>query len=326
MGSKNKLRNEIWESTKNLQFETVLDLFSGSASVGYMYKCHGKTVISNDYMAMSYVFAKAMIENNTIILSTEDIDALLKQNDSNDNFVQKTFGNIYFSDEENNFIDNLRANIKNIKNPYKKSIAMTALIRACMKKRPRGIFTYTGDRYNDGRKDLKKSLERLFLEAIDAVNYSIFDNEKHNIALWENAMDLKFPTPDLVYIDPPYFTPKSDNEYVRRYHFVEGLARDWNNVEIQENTKTKKFRSYPTPFSSLNGAMQAFNELFNQYKNSILVVSYSSNSQPNKEEIVTMLSKYKAHVNVNLIDHTYSFGTTKNVKRNNVQEYIFVGY
>lgn len=41
-----------------------------------------------------------------------------------------------------------------------------------------------------------------------------------------------------------------DNEYVRRYHFVEGLSLDWKDIEIKENTKTKKFKSYPTPFSS----------------------------------------------------------------------------
>ena len=48
--------------------------------------------------------------------------------------------------------------------------------------------------------------------------------------------------------------PLSDNEYVRRYHFIEGLARDWKGVEIQEHTQTKKFKSYPTPFSTRKGA------------------------------------------------------------------------
>lgn len=56
----------------------------------------------------------------------------------------------------------MRTNIAAIRDQYKKAIAMTALIRACTKKRPRGIFTYTGDRYNDGRKDLQKSLEQQF--------------------------------------------------------------------------------------------------------------------------------------------------------------------
>ena len=73
----------------------------------------------------------------------------------------------------------------------------------------------------------------------------------------------------LVYIDPPYYSPLSDNEYVRRYHFVEGLARDWQGVEIQEHTKTKKFKSYPTPFSTRSGAEEAFDNLFEKYKDSI---------------------------------------------------------
>ena len=31
-------------------------------------------------------------------------------------------------------------------------------------------------------------------------------------------MEVKIKHPDLVYIDPPYYSPLSDNEYVRRYH------------------------------------------------------------------------------------------------------------
>ncbi|GIR49324.1 MAG: hypothetical protein CM15mP58_14210 [Burkholderiaceae bacterium] len=48
--------------------------------------------------------------------------------------------------------------------------------------------------------------------------------------------------PDLVYIDPPYFSPLSDNEYVRRYHFVEGLSRNWKGIQFQEDTKTKSLK------------------------------------------------------------------------------------
>ena len=130
------------------------------------------------------------------------------------------------------------------------------------KKRSRGIFTYTGNRYDDGRKDLKKSLEQQFLEAVEVINNAIFDNGKSNKSKHGDAMDLKVEQPDLVYIDPPYYSPLSDNEYVRRYHFVEGLARDWKGVEIQENTLTKKFKSYPTPFSTRKGAADAFDKLF----------------------------------------------------------------
>ena len=77
MGSKRKLLSEIWNVASRFEFDTVVDLFSGSGIVGYMFKSHGKTVISNDYMAMSATFTKAMVENNTVTLPIEEAKKLL---------------------------------------------------------------------------------------------------------------------------------------------------------------------------------------------------------------------------------------------------------
>ena len=328
MGSKSKLLAEIWSVVSHFNVNTVVDLFSGSGVVGYMLKAQGKAVIANDYMAMSSTFSKAMIENNTTILPINEAKKLLVLNRETDHFVANTFKGLYYTDEENALIDVLRTNIAAIKDQYKKAIAMTALIRACLKKRPRGIFTYTGNRYDDGRQDLKKSLSRQFIESVEAVNKAVFDNGRNNCAKQGDAMDLKVENADLVYIDPPYYSPLSDNEYVRRYHFVEGLARDWKGVEIQEHTQTKKFKSYPTPFSTRKGAADAFDKLFKKFSNSILVVSYSSNSLPTQDEMVAIMAKYKEHVEVIPIDYKYSFGNQGEAKthRNTVQEYLFVGF
>ena len=327
MGSKRKLLSEIWNVASRFEFDTVVDLFSGSGIVGYMFKSHGKTVISNDYMAMSATFTKAMVENNTVTLPIEEAKKLLIKKGEVDHFVSDTFKDLYYTDDENELIDILRTNIASIDDPYKKAIAMTALIRACTKKRPRGIFTYTGHRYDDGRKDLQKSLSQQFLEAVEAVNNAVFDNHKANKSVNGDAMALDVATPDLVYIDPPYYSPLSDNEYVRRYHFIEGLARDWKGVEIQEHTKTKKFKSYPTPFSTKNGAYDAFDKLFSKFSDSILIVSYSSNSLPTQEDMVELMKKYKKYVEVVPVDYKYAFGNQADAKthRNSVQEYLFIG-
>lgn len=328
MGSKSKLLSEIWSVVSQFNVNTVVDLFSGSGVVGYMLKAQGKAVISNDYMAMSATFTKAMVENNSVTLPLGEAQNLLIAHKESDHFVADTFKGLYYSDEENDLIDTLRTNVAAMKDQYKQAIAMTALIRACTKKRPRGIFTYTGHRYDDGRQDLKKSLSQQFIEAVEAVNKAVFDNGKTNYSKHGDAMDLKVENADLVYIDPPYYSPLSDNEYVRRYHFVEGLARDWKGVEIQEHTQTKKFKSYPTPFSTRKGAADAFDKLFKKFANSILVVSYSSNSQPTQDEMVAIMAKYKEHVEVIPIDYKYSFGNQSEAKthRNSVQEYLFVGY
>lgn len=60
-----------------------------------------------------------------------------------------------------------------------------------------------------------------------------------------------------------------------------------------------------------------------------MVVSYSSNSFPTKDEMIGLLAKYKKDVEVLAIEYKYSFGNQGHkVKdnKNNVQEYIFIGY
>ena len=329
MGSKAKLLKDIWNVAKQFKFESALDLFSGSGVVGYMFKAHGKQVITNDYMTMSFNMAKAMIENDSTLLTRKKVNQLLKIPSSYSHFVYDKYRGLYFSDEENDLIDIIRYNIKELDNQFERAIATAALTRACIKKRPRGIFTYIGNRYDDGRKDLQLSLQEQFIDAVAIINRAIFSNGTKCQAVCTDSLllvpDIK---PDLVYIDPPYYSPLSDNEYVRRYHFVEGLARDWKGVEIQEHTKTKKFKSYPTPFTTRLGAIRAFDSLISRFRDSTIIVSYSSNGEPSLSEIVSLLKQYKPLVEVVPIDYRYSFGNQGNkvTHKNQVQEYLFVAY
>jgi DNA adenine methylase len=183
-------------------------------------------------------------------------------------------------------------------------------------------------RYDDGRRDIRLSLRDQFLEAVEAINAAVFSNDKENKSRNGDALEMVPAQNALVYIDPPYYTPLGDNEYVRRYHFIEGLVRDWQGVEIQEHTQTKKFKSYPTPFSTRKGASDAFDYLFKKFRHNLLLVSYSSNSLPSQDEMVSIMSKYKK-VEVVPIDYKYSFGNQGNKVGNNnndVKEYLFIGY
>ena len=328
MGSKNKILPYIRDITREFDFSSAIDLFSGSGIVSYMLKSEGKAVISNDYMALGSTFSKALIENNSEILPLKLAKKLLCKNEKNDKFVQSNFKDLYFADEENILIDNIRANIRSLRNPYKKALALSALCRACTKKRPRGIFTYTGNRYDDGRKDLKTSIEDHFINAVDIFNNAVFDNKKINLSIRKDAMDLT-SSGNFVYMDPPYYSLCSDNEYIRRYHFTEGICCNWEGVEMQWHTKTKKFKNYPTPFSNKENAKDAFDKLFDKYKKSIILVSYSSNCLPTLDEMVEMLAKYKKDVKVLSIDYRYSFANQKenmSTNKNMVKEYLFLGF
>jgi DNA adenine methylase len=326
MGSKNKIIGDLWNHLSKIEFESVFDCFAGSNVVGYFLKSQGKKVITNDFMAFSHITSKAIIENSRHQLNSVDLKLLLKKN-SNNGFIQSTYKDIFFSDTENEFLDRVRQNISELDNEYKVALSLSALVRACIKKRARGIFTFVGERYNDGRADMKKTIEEHFIESIDIFNQAVFDNGKKNESYNLRSEDISVKA-DLVYFDPPYFTTNSDNDYVRRYHFVEGLVRNWQGIRIQEHSVVKKFESYKSPFSKKDTAYSAFETLFKKNQSSIIAISYSSNSLPSKNELIQMLSKYKSNVEVHEIDHTYSFGNQNHKvgnKNNRVKEYLFIG-
>jgi DNA adenine methylase len=329
MGSKHAILPFIHDVMKDLEFTTVLDACSGSGAVSYLLKSMGKSVTSNDFLRFCYHTAQACVANNAELLSEEDVERLLSPHPNPQDFITRTFRGLYFTDEENEFLDNTVSHILAMTPPFKQSIAFAALIRACLRRRPRGVFTYTGMRYNDGRRDLQLSLEQHFRQAITLFNSAVFDNGCPNAALncdiFQLPEDLQF---DLVYIDPPYVSPHSDNDYTRRYHFVEGLSRYWQGLEVLEGTMTKKFRRIPSAFDSKKTVYEALRRLFEQFCNAIIVVSYSSNGIPSKEELFSILLEYKTSVTVCECDHRYSFGTHNhkvNDNQNEVKEFLFIG-
>lgn len=326
MGSKYKILPFLWENIKNLEFKTALDAFSGSGCVSYMLKQKGVQVYSNDFMAFSSNFTKALIENSCSKLDDKDIQILLCDNSEVGTFVQSTFKDLYFDDEDNAFIDKILANVHLLTDEYKKALALGAITRSCMKKRPRGIFTYIGARYDDGRRDLQLSLKEHFLENVNSFNNAVFDNGQSNKSFNYDIFDIDINV-DLVYFDPPYLTSKSDNDYTRRYHFVEGIVKNWKGLDIDQSTKTKKFKKYKSPFDSKNTVNDALDKLFQKFKDSIIVVSYSSNSIPSKEEMIEILSRYKKDIQLKEIDYLYSFGNQNHKIGNNansVKEYLFI--
>ncbi len=328
MGSKNNLLENISAAIAPLNVKTVFDAFSGSGVVSYHLKSRGYKVVSNDFLNYSSVVTKAVIENKNIKLTSEEIGMLLSKNRRAGSFIRETFKDLYFSDDNNEFLDNTLANIELLTCEYKKSLALASLSRACLKRRPRGIFTYVGFKYDDNRRDLSFSLKEHFIFSIAEFNQAVFDNKKKNVSLNSSILELGKVKADLIYMDPPYFSKHSDNDYIRRYHFIEGLCRNWKGVEIQENTLTKKFKTYDSPFNTKEGTYRAFEIIFEQYKDSNILISYSSNSLPTKDELVKMLEKYKKKVDVIEIDYKYSFGNQGHkVESNNndVREYLFLG-
>jgi DNA adenine methylase len=326
MGEKNRLLSSILEQVTRSRHQTVVDAFSGSGCVGHFLKRAGYRVISNDVLDLSFQWSIAGIENNDTTLSPKEVEFLISRTNNRSRFIAETFQGIYFTDDENHFLDKVRSNIELLDNRHKRAIALASLSRACLKKRPRGIFTYVGQRYDDGRRDVHLSLHDHFREAVDEWNNAVFDNGSLCEARRGSALDLEIEEPAIWYLDPPYYSVRADNDYTRRYHFVEGLVNNWQEYQIQPETKTKKFKSPYRDFQYREAAYSSLMALFEKRANDDLVISYSSNSLPTKQEMCLMLESFGREVDVIDIPHTYAFGTHSGLKRNTnnrVNEYLF---
>jgi DNA adenine methylase/adenine-specific DNA-methyltransferase len=325
MGSKRKLLPWIHEHLNTLDFETAADPFVGSGCVAYLMKCMDRRVIASDFLNFPVTLARATIENNSRQLDGSAIKKLLKAVDSGPDFIERTFSGIFYSPEDLRFLDRVSHNIDSLSHPHLQALARAALIRSCMKKQPRGVFTVAGNRYDDGRRDLQLSIEEHFLEQIDAFNAVVFSNGRRNAAHQGDVFDLNPKGIDLVYLDPPYVPRADDNCYVKRYHFLEGLSCYWRGLEIMEESKVKKIPKRFTPFSYRRTAIEAFDKLFKKFQKSIIVLSYGSNSYPDCSELERLMLRYKKKVSVFEKAHRYHFGTHANVERAEVSEYLLIG-
>jgi adenine-specific DNA-methyltransferase len=327
MGSKFRLLPWIHEQLQQLDFSTVTDAFSGSGVVSYLFKTMDKQVSANDALAFPSVLTAATLANSGTRLNESDIEFLLgcKAERDDEKFIQRTFSGIFYTPEELRFLDDLWVGIRQLESGLKRAVVLAAILRSAIKRQPRGLFTVSDPgAYQDGRRDLKLSLREHFIEQVDAYNAAIFSNGKRHAVTCGDVFSVQEGS-DLVYMDPPYVPLSDDNCYIKRYHFLEGLACYWEGKELMMNTKVRKIVKPFTPFSYRGTAMEAFDRLFKKFADSTLVLSYSSNAYPDLETLRELMGRYKRNVEVLEKTHRYHFGTHAAAKRNVVQEYLIIG-
>ena len=323
MGSKYKVVPALVEILAGIEFDTVLDAFSGSGVVAYALKAMGKQVTTNDFLMFAATISRATVANSDTQLSQNDIDRILSPNADGRDFIRRTFEGLYFPPADLAFLDSAWSHIDEMDSP-RRDLALSALCLAAARKQPRGVFTVTDLRYDDGRRQLHTSLADLFREAVTEYNSAVFNNGHEHQVLCDDVFNLHPDSYDLVYLDPPYAPPRDDNCYIKRYHFLEGLAVYWRGQRILHETKTKKLEKRYTPFSYKSTIRDALARTFRRFRRSTIVLSYSSNSVPDSNEVVALLKAEKRRVDVHTLRHRYHFGTHSAALRRDGHEYIFV--
>jgi DNA adenine methylase/adenine-specific DNA-methyltransferase len=128
----------------------------------------------------------------------------------------------------------------------------------------------------------------------------------------------------VAYLDPPYAPPRDDTCYIKRYHFLEGLATYWRGQEIMWGTRSRKLAKRHTPFAHKRTASDALDRTFEHFRASALVVSYGSNAALGVDDLEALLRRHKPRVRRVEIPHTYAFGTHGSARRRAATEYVLV--
>lgn len=324
MGSKYRLAGRLAEVFDSLPPGPALDAFSGSGIVAYTLKATGRSVVANDHLAFASALAEAVVANDSARLSDDEIEELCSGNRDGRGFIASTFAGLYFPHDDHAFLDAAWSHIDRLDRP-KRVLAISALCLAAAWKQPRGVFTITTPRYDDGRRQMRMSLEALFREAVSNFNEAVFSVPGANSrSVCRDVFDLDAAGIALAYLDPPYAPPRDDTCYIKRYHFLEGLATYWRGQEIMWETKTRKLRKRQTPFAYKRTVRPALDRLFDHFRESALVVSYGSNAALGTDELEGLLKRHKRFVRCIEIPHRYAFGTHAAASRRAATEYIFV--
>jgi len=322
-GSKRKLLPWIWDQLQEMRFESVLDAFGGSASVAYFLKAQGKAVTYNDFLQSNFTTGLALIENVSSTLSASDVDYIVKEhpNTRYDNFIERTFHDVFFLDEENAWLDVVVQNIANLHDSYRRAVAFHALFQACLVKRPynlfhrRNLYMRTADvsRSFGNKATWDAPFETHFRQFVQTANGAVFDS---GVAAKATCLDAaSHPGSfDLVYFDPPYMNSRGlGTNYSDYYHFLDGMCcyEQWPEL-IDHRRRHLPLLTTKSPWLVKSQINSAFEGIFERFADSTIVLSYRSDGIPSIEELVRLLGRHKTSVSVRRLGkYKYALSTNR---------------
>src|SRR3954466_15032015 len=213
MGSKHRLAPRLGELFAALPPGPAIDAFSGSGVVAYGLKAAGRAVLANDHLAFAATLAAALVANDGERLAPADVERICSGNRDGRDFIARTFAGLYFPDADHAFLDAAWSHVDAMAGP-RRALALSALCLAAAWKQPRGVFTVTTPRYDDGRRQLHTPLEDLFKEAVTRCNAAVRPGAAS--ASCGDVFALDPGEAAVAYLDPPYAPSKDDTCYVKR--------------------------------------------------------------------------------------------------------------
>lgn len=342
MGSKQKIIPSIHKALEGIEYDSVLDLFTGTTRVAQSFKAIGKKVICNDLSEASECYGALFIQHEDPASLQPYLDKMNSLEGYAGWFTENYHGDRTDAQKGDGRFMQYKNTIKvDAARDYVETLDVDKLTKkaliACI------IFGFKQVDNVMGQQQayLKEWCSRSFKDIKFALP-GIIDGPKGLATSidcfsdkWANIKD-----PGVVYVDPPY----SKNVWYPSYYHINDSVAKWDKPETVGKANRRIDRSnigkkqgihdetfYDNPWYSNNPAV-GFRSILENFPTSIVVISYSSDSALDKDATMEILSEY-GEVTFYSVDHktnvlgvcgSSSKGKKVITPKGKVKEYIYV--
>lgn len=287
IGSKRLLLDDIYACVDS-NYNTFVDLFSGTSRVGHHMKKKGMSVISNDYATYAKVLADCYVVADRKKYLSDTQKLVDEYNNSNNKFCgyfTETFccDSQFFNPKNGEKIDWIREDLeKKSLDPLLKSIMLTSLMEAADK-----VDSTCGVQMAYLKKYASRSYKALTLRVPDLVE-NLDGNIYKSFQQDSNLLVKKLDPVDIIYVDPPY----NQHSYLANYHIWESLCI-WDKAEhYGVACKRIDTREKKSDYNKKRVAITAVDDLMSNLKCKKAIVSFNNEGYISRDEMQNLLNKY----------------------------------
>jgi adenine-specific DNA-methyltransferase len=331
--------NEVKNRLKKDKLSTF-DGFAGSGVVSRFFKKHSSDLYTNDLEDYVETINKCYLSNISEVNQNEikeGIDYLnsIRKIDVKDGLIRKYYSpkddlNIqmddrcFYTNQNANIIDSIRANIDNMDNPH--LYLAPLLYKASVNNNTSGVF-------KGFYKDKKTQIGKFGGTNSDAMNritdeivlpYPIFSNYECNYTIYKgdtSEVVKNISELDLAYFDPPY----NQHPYSSNYFMLNSILN--NNVKPELLSKVSGIPSdwNKSDWNKKSGIKNTFSKLIENTNAKFILVSYNNEGFLTEDDFYEIMNK---HGKVKMFEKDYVVfrgGNIKSNKRDNkVKELLFL--
>jgi adenine-specific DNA methylase len=226
-GGKRKLCPRIFREIARLrprdtwQTRRLVDPFLGGGSVSLYAKAQGFGVLCGDIAERSVIIGKALIENDGVHISEDDILRLFVRTEGNRHLIQSNYVPDHFAEATAGFLDNAFAAVDTVTDETKRHLLRLLLVKYIYWMRPHSKFSSPGafnrpfaeERWDDIKATYKHAVTANASHPLPAlrslardINRAVMRGAQACRAMRGNAVETirTGEGADILYLDPPY--------------------------------------------------------------------------------------------------------------------------